>query len=81
MNNKQSESLERARANLRGKLNSFKDVVDSPNGKIMMKDLKEKFDPPVLCKASIESSALRAAQRDVIRYIEDMAKGVEKNEI
>jgi hypothetical protein len=71
-------NLAKARAKSVEKVKTYRDFLDTPNGKIIMEDLKEQFDPPVLCKVSADTTVVRAAQRDVIRYIEDMAKGAEK---
>jgi len=54
----------------------FKSFFSSPEGQKCLAKLKEEFDPPQLCSNGYSSDILivRAAQRDVIRYIDDMIK-------
>lgn len=59
----------------------YKMLFESPQGKTVLEHLKIVFDPPILCKANADTTLIRAAQRDVIRFIDDTIKGGVKNEL
>jgi len=52
----------------------FKSFFSSPEGQKCLAKLKGEFDPPQLCPNGVSSDEMlvKAAQRDVIRYIDDM---------
>ncbi len=78
MNERSQVTRDKARAKAAVRARSYRDFLDTPNGKLILEDLTQEFDPPVLANLSIESTAMRAAQRDVVRYIIEMARGEEK---
>ena len=65
-------TIEQARQRAQKKASVFADLFGSPIGKEVLKELKEQFDPPVLATGEENSTIIRASQRDVIRWIEDV---------
>jgi hypothetical protein len=63
MNNKASSIM-------RGKDIAFAAVFGSPEGKQVLEDLTLRFVPEALTTKDQHSTTVRAAQADVIRYIE-----------
>ena len=73
MQNKDKEaSVEKVRQRAQAKANNFSELFRSPIGKEVLNELKEQFDPPVLATGEENSTIIRASQRDVIRWIEDV---------
>lgn len=51
----------------------FRELFSTPQGQEVLANLKEEFDPSILCRTHDDNAisiTVRAAQRDVIRYIE-----------
>jgi hypothetical protein len=68
------------RRDLQKKAMPFHNVFSSPEGQLVLEALKEEFDPVVLCSTPDPIGiAVRAAQRDVIKYIEEMIRLREAN--
>ena len=75
--------IEQARRNLAKKGMDFITVFGTPGGVKVLAALKEEFDPPVICRktSNAHQVVVEAAQRDVIKYIEQMiAYRVKENE-
>ena len=62
------------RRNLQKKAVPFHNVFSSPEGQEVFNILKTEFAPAALCADSPHETIVRAAQRDVIEYIEIMIK-------
>lgn len=52
----------------------FHNLFGSPEGMEVLKILREEFDPNTLCIGGEFETITRAAQHDVIRYIDNMIK-------
>ena len=63
--------IETARKKAQAKANVFFEVFNTPQGKQILAELKEQFDPSVLATGG-DSTIIRAAQRDVVRWIEEV---------
>ena len=72
-------SVEKVRQRAQSKANNFSELFRSPIGKEVLHELKEQFDPPVLATGEGESTTIRASQRDVIRWIEDVIERGNRN--
>ena len=69
------ERVKKLRRDLQKKAIPFHNVFSSPEGVEVLKSLKAEFDPDVLSNCSETTPiVIRAAQHDVIRYIELMIK-------
>ena len=53
------------------KASDFADLFGSEIGKVVLGEIKKQFDPPVIADGNT-ATIIRAAQRDVIRWIEDV---------
>ena len=60
------------RRNLQKKSIPFHNVFTSMEGKQVLDALKAEFDPPELCAKTAHETTVRAAQRDVIAYIDTL---------
>jgi len=73
MNEKQKKVIRQTRVNMVKKSLCFNQCFSTPAGKECLEKLKEEFDPVALCECDVTTPIIvRAAQRDVIRYIETM---------
>ena len=61
-----SDPVERIRA-------AYRTLFGSPAASVVLKDLADQFDPPQLARGDTTEVLIAAAQRDVVRYIEEMA--------
>jgi hypothetical protein len=57
----------------------FHNVFSSPEGALVLERLKAEFDPSDIVAENAHQTVVKAAQRDVIRYIENMIKLREDN--
>ena len=73
------ESVERARKKAQGKANVFAEVFGNPQGAEVLLALKEQFDQEILCIEDAHKTIIRAAQRDVVRWIEEVITRGNKN--
>ena len=65
-------SIERARKKAQGKANVFAEVFGNPQGVEVLLAIKEQFDQEILCMEGAHETIIRAAQRDVVRWIEEV---------
>ena len=65
--------VENIRRDAHRKASDFSELFDSPIGQIVLKEIKDQFDPPVLADGDT-ATIIRASQRDVVRWIEDVIK-------
>ena len=72
MSNK--ERIMELRRGLQKKAIPFHNVFSSPEGQEILDALRAEFCPAALCTDSPHETIVRAAQRDVIEYIEIMIK-------
>ena len=63
--------VEDRRAAASRKASDFAELFGSPIGEVVLKEIKEQFDPPVLADGNT-ATIIRASQRDVVRWIEDV---------
>ncbi len=75
----QSSRINELRRNLQRKAVPFHNVFGSPEGAEVLEIIKQEFDPDILCGIDEHETVVRAAQRDVVRYIEKMIKLREEN--
>lgn len=68
----QRQKLEVARGRAQKKAVEFAELFNSPIGKSVMQEVKAQFDVPVLCAESSHETTIRAAQRDVVHWIEEV---------
>ena len=80
-NKEKQESIEKARHRAQQKATAFTELFNSPIGKEVLQELKEQFDPPVLATGDDTSTIIRASQRDVVRWIEDVIDRGKRNEL
>ncbi len=66
--------IEELRKHMKKKAIPFHQTFGSPNGLEVLAVLKAEFCPSELCQESPHLTVVRAAQRDVIEYIERMIK-------
>ena len=78
MNEKQV-SVDKVRQRAQAKASNFSELFRSPIGQEVLAELKNQFDPPVLATGEGESTTIRASQRDVIRWIEDVIERGNRN--
>jgi len=74
VNDKQKKVVQQVRDNMVKKSLCFNQCFSTPAGKEVLEKLKEEFDPVALCPDGFSGEGViaRAAQRDVIKYIETM---------
>ena len=72
-------SVEKARQRAQTKANVFSEVFGNPQGKEVLDALKDQFDQEILCVDSEYKTVIRAGQRDVIRWIEEVIKRGSRN--
>lgn len=63
------------KARAQAKAVEFSELFRSEAGMRILSEIKEQFDRPVLCAQDSHSTVVFAAQRDVVRWIEDMIFG------
>ena len=68
------------RAELRTSAKPYMSFRRGPDYEAIMKDLKEEFDRTQLVGPTEYDTVVRAAQRDVVRYIEMMCNFSEEND-
>lgn len=68
------ERVRELRRNLQKKAIPFSNVFGTPEGQEVFAALKAEFAPTTLCSESSHLTVIRAAQRDVIEYIESLIK-------
>lgn len=69
----QAERLKTARKKAQSKANLFDEVLfQNPQGREVMQEIKNQFDQEVLCMEGAHETIIRAAQRDVVRWIEEV---------
>lgn len=56
----------------------YKNVFSTPDGKEVLEDLELLFDPPEVVAATEHATIIKAAQRDVMRYIQSCIRVGEK---
>ena len=78
---KQNESVERARNKAQAKANVFAEVFGNPQGKEVLQIIKDQFEPESLCVDQAHETIIRAAQRDVVRWIEEVITRGQKNAV
>jgi len=71
--------VQELRRNLQKKAIPFSNVFGTPEGQEVLAALKAEFAPTILCTDSPHMTVVRAAQRDVIEYIESLIKLREEN--
>jgi hypothetical protein len=59
----------------------FRRVFDNVDGQQVLQYLKDEFEPSMLFNRDPYVTTCRAAQRDVIRYIEDLMNYEEKSDV
>ncbi len=64
--------LEEVKKDAMRKAREFSDVFESVEGKRVLKELQKEFDPSVLATGEDNSTIIRAAQRDVVRWVEEV---------
>ena len=66
------KSVEQIRQRAQAKASNFSELFRSPIGKEVFEDIKEQFNPENLCTENQHETTIRAAQRDVVRWIEEV---------
>jgi hypothetical protein len=66
--------IKELRRGLQKKAVPFHNVFSTPEGQLVLEAIKDEFDSGLLCTTNEYGTVVRAAQRDVVRYIEDMIK-------
>ena len=60
----------------------FDDVLfQNPQGREVMQEIKDQFDQEVLCMEGAHETIIRAAQRDVVRWIEEVITRGQGNDV
>ena len=72
-------SVEQVRQRAQAKASNFSELFRSPIGQEVLKELKEEFDVQVLCAADAHETIIRAAQRDVVRWIDEVIERGNRN--
>ena len=62
------------RRNLQKKAIPFSNIFGTPEGQEVLAALRAEFAPTILCSDSSHLTIVKAAQRDVIEYIESLIK-------
>lgn len=65
---------ESLKAEAEKKVYSLYTFLNNEGGKNFIQELKNQFDTPVLAQSTAHETVIRAAQRDVIRWIEDIVE-------
>ena len=73
--------IEVARKRAQAKANIFAEVFGNPQGVEVLQEIKEQFDVPVICVEQSHETIIRAAQRDVVRWIEEVIIRGQKNAV
>ncbi len=68
----QKRKVKEARQKLYRETKPYRIMFATPDGKAILEDLKREFDPRELCGTDPHITVVRAACRDVVRYIETM---------
>ena len=63
---------EAAKKRAQGKAQEFSELFRSEAGRRVLIEIKEQFDRPVVCAPEAHATVVFAAQRDVVKWIEDM---------
>ena len=74
MGTDKTQRITELRRNLQKKSIPFHNVFSPPEGQQVLDALKAEFDPPEICAKTAHETTIRAAQRDVIVYIETLIK-------
>ena len=69
---KKDARIEEVRKNAQAKASSFAELFGSSIGKVVLGEIKEQFDVRVLCVEDAHETIIRAAQRDVVHWIEEV---------
>ena len=69
---KKDARVEEIRKKAQGKASAFSELFSSPIGKEVLQEIKEQFDAQTLCVEDAHETIIRAAQRDVVRWIEEV---------
>ena len=71
-----------ARKRAQSKAMLFDDVLfQNPQGREVMQEIKNQFDPESLCVEDSHETIIRAAQRDVVRWIEEVITRGQSNAV
>ena len=76
-----TEHRDQLRARAQKKAGMFSDVLGSEIGSKVMAEIKEQFDPEVLVGDNEHKTIIRAAQRDVVRWIEEVINRGKYNDL
>ena len=72
-NVEQQKNIDKARKKAQAKANVFSEVLfENPLGREVMQEIKDQFDQEILCMEDAHETIIRAAQRDVVRWIEEV---------
>ena len=78
---KAEATLKAHQKKMNGLVKDYQTTFTSVHGREVLEDLKNNFDPAVICRTNADTTVMRAAQRDVIRYIEDKINGEVKEDV
>ena len=67
----QEAKVQNIRHDAQKKASDFSELFGSPIGMIVLQEIKNQFDLPVLADGNT-ATIIRASQRDVVRWIEDV---------
>ncbi len=70
-----------ARKRAQGKANVFAEVFGNPQGAEVLEELKEQFDLESLYGGNEFDTVYKAAQRDVVRWIQEVITRGQKNAV
>ncbi len=73
------KTVEQIKQRAQSKATNFSELFRSPIGKEVLEDLKEQFEPESLCVENQHETIIRAAQRDVVRWIEEVIERGNRN--
>lgn len=79
MSQQREIALHEAKLALNKKAERFKLLFSSPAGAEVLRDLKTEFDAGTLAAATPHETTIRAAQHDVIHYIEQLIRYSKEN--
>ena len=69
----QAARIEKAKKKAQAKAFLFSEVLfQNPQGREVMQEIKKEFDVDVLCVEGAHETIIRAAQRDVVHWIEEV---------
>jgi hypothetical protein len=77
----QVKRIKEIERNILPKRDVFRRVFDNVDGQQVLQYLKDEFEPSMLFNPDPYVTTCRAAQRDVIRYIEDLMNYEEKSDV